>query len=674
MAKKDMTSAFEFYLYRAYQLFTGGRAPSDRPPSDTPLKEGYFFYSANRIYTTNRIKKVFFINELPSEIDANLITSLKDTVRKYGTLIAHFYSEPYSLRLDSLRTRSRVNIWEQRYNESVKKQKSQTKGQEILEKDSDAYESVTNKRMIDSFLYVKHAKKENMEFCKTSIMLELVSDSEMSFLLAESALKDKLYLNKIRFSETFMLTNEYYKSFSPVSSVEKSLIADKNPPYIFTDEVLSGFNYPTQGIFGDKYGFYMGTDRYTVMPTTINFKKDESAVNMLLAAETGYGKSSYVRSIINSAYMENDVYSVISDHEGDEYAPLGKLYDAATIDISGRTKSSRYFDTTEIGQLTGDPEVDYGLLSAAMDATRRVFDLLTDEEHGMSSTELAIFNDAYNNAHRLCGVVKDKPLTWARSVNMSYHRIYEQILELSNSPQHRAVYPLELIKFIDKLRVYFDDDGMYSHIFRDRIGLSEVVGQKVLIFSFGEGGKSQITTNSTITAIKQMFFAYISNLIANYNKFVLKGYTLVVFEEFQRYMNYKGAGQIATDHVTGGRKRNEIVLLVTNSPSQLIDVMKSSGTTNSEFGSAARAILDNIQCRILGYLKEESVESICDLFSIRDAKPILHEIREREEVYKHSFLINYRNESTVVRMDIPPELLASDVFRTRTTENDKVKK
>lgn len=660
-----MVSAMQFYFEWFFQKITGGHAPSDRPPSDRPLEEGQFFYSTNRIYTSEGIKKVFFLNDLPHQVSASLFYDLKNAVEKYGTLFIQEYSEPYDLNLNNPRKRAQVMMWENRANEVAKKLKTQTVSQEILKKESDKIADENTLRMIESWKMIDRANRNQQKFCNVRYILELIATNEKNFMLAEDALTSALKYQKIRYGDAFLLTNEYYQSFSPASSEAHGLLSDKYPGNVFTDELIAAFTYPTQGIVGDPYGLLFGVDKFTFLPVTVNLKKDEKAFNALIAAVTGHGKSGLIKGLVNFIEIDDDFYIILNDYEGDEYDALGAAYGATTIDVSGKSESSCYFDTTEIGDLTGDPKIDYDLKNQSMSITRVVFDLLCDEEKGMNHKELAIFNDAYNLMNHKFGITDDKR-TWHNSKKTSYHELFRTIVNMTTDKRRLALYKDTIFDMIDKLRVYFDPDGMYAYLFKRRISINSILGKKFIIFSFGERGRSEITNVSMITALKQLFFSYTSNLIANYNKSVLKGWTFVVFEEFQRYMHRQSTGQIVVDHVTGGRKRNELCFLVTNAPKELIE----NSEKDSEKASLMKTISENIQCKLIGYVEEDVINTLCNFFTIQDSAPMLQKMRDNQEEYENCFLFSYRNENAVIKMQVPPEVLNSQLFRTRQTEED----
>lgn len=667
-----MFSSFSFYKRVLITLITKGF--KDKPGVDEPLADNEFYYSTNRIYTKDKVKKMYFLSEMPRLIEANFLGNLKDLIAEKSDQLGHTYginkgcelidivkSEPYELNFSTFKNRSRMMMWKRRY-ESAMKEHGHVSDLDALVESQDVLDTVDRNRwMIESWMFVKRSKDvEKRSFCKTNIILELVADGDDILEECEKVLKDYMITNDIRYSEVFIQSNEYNKAFSPVGNQDGNLLAKMNPPVILTDDIVSSFDSPTHGRVGDDTGIYFGNDIYTGLPIFHDLKKGSDAVNFLVTANTGKGKSNYMKGLYS--YLDlNDINTITLDYEGDEYDPVGLLYDAAFIKVSG--EGSRYFNTVAIGDLTGDSDIDVGLKMEAVGVTERVFSLLLDEEKGMTPYELSIFSDCINRVYDKFGVTSD-PETWYLSKEATYFHLYGELVDMAKEDFYVSEYGQHMKDMVIKLRTYFEYDGINRSMFDNPITVDELKGNKHLIFSFGMNGVDESLINTKELALKQLFVGYITTLMSNYNKSRGK-LTAILIEELQRYLMHQHSGSVVANMISGGRKRGMIVFLITNAPLQLM----SSVTTDNEIRKYVEAILGNINGLIIGALKDDMSRQLAEYFSLEDALPSMYLINEEGDM-KFSFLISYKDETTVVKYLFNSQLLKTPLYMTREDQDD----
>lgn len=321
---------FEFYSRLLVSAITKGF--KDRP--DNALMEDEYYYSINRIYTKNKVKKMYFIHELPKHIDAGFLHDLKRVVSDtslqlnstYNTnlkceLVDVMISEPYDLNFSTFKNRSKLNMWKRRYENAMRESGHLNSVEELTAEASVLDTRDKNQWMIESWMYIKNVKDvEKGEFCRTNIMLELIADSDDILNYCENAIKDYLYSREIVIKEVFLQSNEYNKAFTPAGSeYGKSLLSKMNPPSILSDNLVNSFDVPTHGRVGDDTGICFGTDIYSAMPIFYDLGKGSDAINILLSASTGEGKSNYMKGIFSSFDIMG-YSSIILDYEGDECA------------------------------------------------------------------------------------------------------------------------------------------------------------------------------------------------------------------------------------------------------------------------------------------------------------------------------------------------------------------
>lgn len=663
---RRMFSSVPFYTKILVSYITKGF--KDVPPADKVLADDQYYYSINRIYTKNKVKKMYFIRELPRLIDEGFLYDLKREIEEKVSLVNSTYglnqkcelidivkASPYELDFNSFRTRSRIMMWKRRYEEAVRQYGGQTAIDELLESKETVETNDRNRWMIESWLFVKKAKEvDKSAFCKVNIILELVADSDDMLLECEKTLKDYLYRNDIKFSEVFLQSNEYHKAFSPAGNEDENLLAKMNPPTILNDDIITSFDVPTHGHVGDEVGIYFGTDIQTGVPVFYDVRKGSDAKVFLITANSGEGKSNYTKGLLSCFDLLN-ISTITLDFEGDEYIPIGTLYDAAFIKVGG--ENSRYFNTIAIGDLTGDPDIDMNLKNEAISVTERVFSLLLDENEGMTSYERSIFNDCINRVYELFGVTDD-PNTWYKSKECTYFHIYAELVKMSKEDFYVKEYGQHIKDMVIKLRTYFEHDGINRHLFANPINLDEILGRKHVIFSFGMRGTDENLINKKELALKQLFVGYLTTLIANHNKSQNR-LTAVFLEELQRYLMHKYSGSLVANMVSGGRKRGMIIFLITNAPLQLM----SHVTSDTDLKPYVEAILGNVNGLIIGRLKDSISIQLAEYFMIEDAIPELKLINQGLDM-KYSFLVHYKGESSVVKYIFHPDLLETPLYQT----------
>lgn len=663
-------SSFVFYSRVIVSFITKGF--SDVPPSDNLLSDNEFYYSINRIFTKNKVKKMYFVTELPRLLDEGFLHDLKYSIesrqntynRTNSTnekceLVDIVTADPYALDFSTFKNRSRMLMWKRRYESAIAEGYDRTELDDLVTSREVLDKSDRNRWMIESWLFVRRAKEvEKSEFCKTNIILELVADSDEMLKECEKVLKDFMFSRDIKYKEIFLQTNDYYKSFSPAGNARDSLLAKMNPPTILNDDIITSFDMPTHGVVGDATGLYFGTDIHTGNPIFYDITKGSDAQNFLITADTGQGKSNYVKGLYSYVDLLG-LNSIMLDYEGDEYSYLGDLYDASVIKVRG--EKSRYFNTIAIGDLTGDPNIDGDLKRDAISVTERVFSLLLDDHKGMTAHEKSLYNDCVNRVYEKFDVTDD-PSTWINSKKITYFHLYGELEVMSKEDQYISDYGNHIKDMVIKLRTYFEHGAINRSMFENPINIDELLGSRHIIFSFGMKGMDESLIDKKELALKQLFVGYITTLVSNYNK-SRGNLTVIYFEELQRYLTHEHSSSVVANITSGGRKRNMIVFLITNTPTQLMSALESG--KDSSLGDHAAAIMGRVNGFVIGSLKNAETDSLIKYFSLEDCRDDLYLIN-RGGSMKYSFMVNYKGEASVVKYLFHPELLSTPLYATRT--------
>lgn len=647
------TKASKSELKDFYAELFSSYLSGDKEVPDRSLDEGTFYYTSKKIYTKYSVKKAYIINDFPPYVDERLFTRLRNTIGLYNARMNIFMvSRPYYFNPNSFAIKRRINIWKQRYDSYEEKVARRSTTEEVFKGRSEEHTDAVNERMIESWKFVQDTSKNRKELVKIRLLVEVIANDDEELDRATKEFENFLDMDGYNHNSCWLQTFEYNKRFS-INSLDKGgIIEDTNPEYILNDGIISKFTSFYQGEIADKTGVIFGMDFYSKLPVSKSFAKEADAQNLLVAAETGGGKSMLIKYVL-SQFMLLGYKLIIIDYEGDEYTPLGQYLGAKRISLYG--DDCPYFDTTEIGDITGDPKIDASLYNDATSITKRVFDILYDIDEGMNVRQVAIFNDALNNLYGSRGVVMDDKYTWYRSRGLSFRDIYNEIIALSRNNEYKAVYGEHLQGLIDSLRVYLGDDGIKRSMFSKKLSINELKEDRFILFSFGMKGATSQTSDAKDLTLKQMTIAYLSALLANYNKTHLGVSTVIEFEELQRYLRNEVNCEEVVNVFSGSRKRNVVAIAATNDPMGLV-----KGTY-----SGSEAIMENVSTAFFGPMKSRTIDALAEHYSMDNCVDYLNKLYEDEQ-YKYCFLMsNNLKEFTILRVEVPEELAKTPIYATR---------
>lgn len=399
---------------------------------------------------------------------------------------------------------------------------------------------------------------------------------------------------------------------------------------------------------------FMGIDISTGNPVYKDFIRSHGqAENIGILGETGSGKSVISKDVL--LHFRFARYNqIILDAEG-EYKKIVTECGGVNLDISKGT--GLYFDTIEIGEPTGIPEIDASLYHEARLATLGFFNTLANPLKGMTDVELKLFNDAYDALLQTIGIKENDSSTWKLSSQLSVKHIYE-VLKLMKSTD----YPSELRIFIDKLAKFFEPTGIYSYMFKQRVSLQDIIthsdGKPTLlniILNLDSDDKFNAEKDFE-SVLKQTTALYLVILLSNYFK-SLRQFTTLYIEEYQRYRS-AGLQQLVVLATTGNRKRNVITVILSNAPRVLLG-------SDKEF---AKAVADNINTVYIGKIKSKAVDLVAEAFGLENCVDILNTL-SNDEKYQHTFLLKMDGgQTTLVKHFIPQHIIRSGLFESRDTK------
>lgn len=648
------------------------------------------------------VSYIFTIDGYPRELENSYITTLRRECS--GDVRISFITplEKHQIEWNSAKMKARMRTWK------------------ILETDTstvDEYNLYNNLSALDSqdwrkdsLVYLSTAeirRKRKMFKVRTMMIISGIRGENFN-----NTVKKVINLCGIMHIKISRITGdipEYIKTFSPFSNTFDPQVFDKCGSVVLTDELVARFNTYTQGIIG-KEGIYWGTDIYSQFPCLKPVKKTtEDAENWLITAETGGGKSYFVKALLSQLLAQNEYNGTIMDIEGFEYKPFKEElepYDQVVIVNMGEG-SGKYYDPVEI-MLTGDADLDADMYSLSTSFTLSLFKCLMGTETKDDEWADIVITDAVALTYGHRGIDAADPSTWKKSKGMTLYDVYETLktLKVSGGDAKRAInsmyahslymdkmgvgnklsmndinrlvtsnenYQQSIDLCVAKISRYFEENGVRSSLFRERITIEDVRDAKLVICSFGMAGKSQNSVDPIQMALMQLYAANISHLRSIFGKH--KGqFNFKLWEEFQRWGGFPDADKTINVALTGGRKLGDINIIITN---KVVDMLN-----DDKFG-----VFSNVTSIAIGAIGDSYVRSeLCNRLSIPQMIPELDNIAANNKdldayirgdtlssnPYKKAFLIGLdRTVYTISKMSLPYQMRESNLFRTGIDKNIK---
>lgn len=480
---------------------------------------------------------------------------------------------------------------------------------------------------------------------------------------------------------------EFLRAFSPFSSEFNSGILKQVGSNTIPDEQIARFSNYSQGKIG-KEGIMFGTDIHSGFAVYKQFKKkDTDAENILITAETGGGKSFFVKALVSQLLAYDYYNGTINDIEGSEYLPLAGFVanNDKVVILNMAEGQGCYYDPFEIST-TGIESLDRDLFSFCKSFTNAYFRVLVGETLLLNNVwAQKIVNNAISAAYSDIGVKDDDPSTWQNTkgydlfyVYSKFKNLYEECIRLKNTSEDELElheryklnegYRSTLDEVVAKLSEYFEpfeNGGIRADVFKHKVNLATIVDAKLLVNSFGMEGKSADTVDITQMTLAQLSAANISYIRSIFSKAAGK-FNFKIWEEFQRWGQFPGAATTIKTAITGGRKLGDINFIITNNVKELLD--------DDRF-----AIFDNITSFAIGAITSQSTRHrLCEELSVPMLQPELDAIvlrkgdaesfegdAETSSMYDKAFLVNLdKSVTTISKMILPDYVAKSNIFRT----------
>lgn len=681
--KAERTSKLKMYDHLAASLYARDSIiePQDELQMDN-LNIGF-----NTIASQSYISKYFVIKKWPDWLDSRFMDRTRQQCLLPGVKINFYvYGEPHTINWDSDEMKNKRQAWE-RYSsqeDNVSEFDYREKRETVLRK----------KRIRDSWMYLNVAELEqHRTLCRMSMIVEIAglrdNTGENLYNMQMSIKEFKSFCaNKgVKVRELRVNLLDYLQYLSPLSLKYVKEVQQRIPRQVMTDDILANFNSYKQGKIGYR-GMCIGMDVNAKVPVIKDlYANKDDAENWLVSAATGNGKSYFVKDKIFWA-LGLGIPVMIVDFEGDEYANMYHFVrsynekDAVMVSMGKGT--SCYCDPMIIPELTGEEDVDMALKANAISSTTKMLGVIVkgNAKEVFNEWESGVISEAIKDVYDMYQVTEE-PETWSNSRQIRLEMVYDTICdyvqkrkfldEATENAKHRAAMEIR-----EHMKVYFEEGASKYGTFKNPISVESLYNASLIVFSYGESGKTASEIDSTLLQLKQLSVANIMNQISNYCKYVRGTLNMKVIEEHQRWSEIEGSNEILSNIITGGRKRGDITFIITNDLNSMLMDDKASKRIRQNLTSYAIGCIDDVSVR----------ERFCELMEMPDLLEPLRLIAESNKKRKNSALGNKtsgdmvkrdantkfskafcvvldKSDRAIVKVMLPKALADTDIFKTR---------
>lgn len=689
--KQERSSKFAMYDHLLASLYA--RNAIIEPQQE--LRMDNLNIGFNTLSSKTYISKYFIINKWPDWLDSRFMDRIRQKCL-YPSVKINFYmyGENHVINWDSDEMRNKRNAWESYTN----------KEDEVSEFDyRDKRETVLRKKRIrESWMYLNVAELEqHRTLCRMTMVVEIAGfrdeSGESLHNMQESIKMFKNYCadKGIKTRELKINLLDWLQYLSPLSLRYVKEVQSRVPRQVMTDDILANFNSYKQGKIGYR-GMCIGMDVNSKVPVIKDvYANKDDAENWLVSAATGNGKSYFVKDKIFWA-LGLGIPVMIVDFEGDEYANMYHFVrsynEKDAVMVSMGKGNSCYCDPMIIPRLTGNDDIDATLKANAIANTTKMLSVIVkgNAKEVFNEWESGVVADAIKDVYDQYQVTEDRN-TWINSKDIRLEMVYDMICdyvkkrtfldEATDNMKQRAA-----IEIREHMKVYFEEGSSKYGTFLNPISVENLYDASLIVFSYGESGKTASEIDSTLLQLKQLSVANIMNQLSNYCKYVKGTLNMKVIEEHQRWSEIEGSNEILSNIITGGRKRGDIIFIITNDlNSMLLD------------DKDCKRIRQNLTSYAIGCIDDASVrERFCSLMELPDLLEPLKEIADANKKRKNSALgkktdadmvkrdantrlskafcvVLDKSDRAIVKVMLPKSLADTDIFKTRkiVATNDK---
>lgn len=613
------------------------------------------------MYQDNSVTFFYLLEQLPNFLHVDFKTRLRRECKGDTRIIFINRISPHKIAWNSPEMQSKLRI--------LSNNASEVESQNVTAFNMHSELSAVrrNEWIQESLQYLTTADVDrNRALFKMSMLVMVTGTRGEDFDASVKSIE--AYAEHLGITLTRVLYNipEVLAYFSPWG---QKLINDNRasyPTFVVPDEILARFNTYSQGTLG-KAGISFGVDIYSMFPVLKKVKATrEDAENWLISAETGGGKSYFVKSLLLQLLAQG-YNGTIMDVEGFEYLPMAKmLSNSLSVRVINMAEGQGgYFDPVEIPIYSAATlEEATQLRQNSLEFTLSIMRVLLGQAYNEDVYLSVVLDDAVSAAYRKRGVTSNR-MTWENSRGMTLYDVYASLKDLQSSDSHNDDYLNALEKAIALTGKYFEPSGTRSSLFKNRISVGDIIDADLVICSFGMAGKSQTTVDEVQMALMQLGAAQLSHQRSVFSKNKGK-FNFKLWEEFQRWGKFPGSDKTLGVALTGGRKLGDVNIIITNVIAELL-------------GEDRFNVFSNVTSFLIGAINDSKVRAeACERLSVPHMLPELNAIstvrsgkdeetgtHKQESIYRYSFLCGLdKTKYAITKVMLPPNLAKSELFRT----------
>lgn len=649
------------------------------------LRRNPFYMDMKGVYSgENRVTFVYTIDDLPSELSISFRNILRQDCRDGVRLSFITQMTKHQIQWNTPQMKSRLRTW------SILDSQTEDVNEYNLHANLQTLDSQQWRRDSLTYLSTAELRRKRKTFLVRQIMLISGERGDAFNETVNEVLATCRNLN-LKVNRVMYNIQDYLTTFSPFSMNFNDKIYKEVGSTVIPDELLARFSTYSQGTVG-KYGLYWGTDIYSGFPCLKPVKKtSEDAENWLITAETGGGKSFFVKCLLLQLLAKPQYNGTIMDIEGFEYMPmlqyLSRTEECVIINMA--EGQGKYFDPVEI-IMTGDEELDRDMYKLSVSFTLSIFKTLLGDTVKKNEWTDIIIDAAVSKVYEDAGVTDDMS-TWENSKGLTLFDVYGALKALLTDVENTSVvnnssdedndktseildnairntveYKKALVLAITKTGRYFEKNGTKSGLFQQRVSVDGIKTAKLVVCSFGMAGKTEKTVDPIQMAMMQLTAANISHLRSIFSKHIGK-FNFKLWEEFQRWGKFPDSEKTVGTALTGGRKLGDINIIITNVVKELL-------------GDDRFNVFSNVTTIAIGCIWDKQVRhDLCTRLTIEQMEPELDKLVSENKddsaysdgdtvgnsAYNKAFLIGLdKTVYALSRMSVPDDLAESHMFRT----------
>ena len=675
--QKDKNLTLSYYVSKFVNFYTKNTVVEKQDN----LPHNIMQFEYDRIYTTDYVKKVWYIRQAPKFVSPGYIGRIRVRMKALfptckTNIIMH--TEPYVVNFMEKKLQDKFGHWVTTL-AALEKHVSELDEHGRLKENyrkrtiddrlsglggNTAYNDMRMENirdMIASFKKQEENYKNRGSSMKTAIFVECLApdDETMNEYQKELELELETQGYKIRPVQEDL---KAYYSYYGIGTLDKTLEKETRypPSVVMTARDKADSLLYSQGKIGDCQ-IYCGIDINEGEAVFLNFTSSSKAQVIMIVAKSGYGKT--YTALTTSIFHRIQGHRICAmDYKGNEWTKFKDLYGAKIISLS--TANPYFMNTLKISLLGSHKDMKIAYLNA-ITATVKLINILVNATPEEDDDVDALSNEIIEAVYSYHLIEKDNPSTYKRSQNIDLaDDIWRTINKFMTLDTLQTKFGDGILNLVyRRLEPYFSPFGAKRYLFSQEVTIDDIKQADSLIFDLGMNKGEENTLPDKEVLLKMHNMQYISDLYTQYNK--EQGiFTVKYFEEVQRTLNNPKFMQMYNTVVTGERSELVIVYLLMNTVESLL------GSDNPD----ALAIKENITTKLIGFLEKGPREMVMKTFEeLQDHRATIERIaldKDYSDCFLMSFDTGKRRDVATIKAKLPPHVEQSHYFTTRKTVDD----